>query len=140
MGGAYPVQPWKAGAQTTVVDKGSGGDFAATMGGGLAYNYTDRSLQFNGSGYAAAGGFSGASLVGPFTILTAVRPTTTGAQSTVWEFGSGSERLSLQVDGMRFVLRFGAAAAARYLAPSPWLATHQVAVRCSSGRLLCTIT
>ncbi len=69
-----------------------------------------------------------------------MRPTTTTVHATVWEFGSASERLSLQVDGTRFVLRFGAAAAARYLAPSPWLATHQVAVRCSSGRLLCTIT
>jgi hypothetical protein len=62
-------------------------------------------------------------------------------QSTVWEFGTASgETLSLRVDGTRFVLQFGADQATRYLAPTPWLATHNVLVRCSRGRTLCTLT
>jgi hypothetical protein len=134
VGGAYPVE------EGVLVDRGLEGN-GLTLEQGLVFNTADKSLDFDGSTYAAATAVSAASQVGPFTVVTAVRPANNATQSTVWEFGTAStETLSLQVDGARFALRYGASQATLYLAPMPWLATHNVVVRCSRGRTLCTLT
>jgi hypothetical protein len=80
-----------------------------------------------------------ASQVGPFTVVTAVQPACNVTQTTVRQFGTAfAETLTLQVDGMRFALRYVAGHATNYPAPTPWMATHDVVVRYSKGRTLCT--
>jgi hypothetical protein len=140
VGGTYPVQAWKNGTQRTLVDNGwERKDL--TLRGDLVYNYEDRSMEFNGFTFATADTVSAAIQVGPFTVVTTVEPFTEATHHTVWEFGTAStETLSLQIDGRRFALRYGARQSTIYLSPNPWIATHSVVVRCNRGRTLCTLT
>jgi hypothetical protein len=153
VGGTYPVQAWNVSdktASTRLVDSGSAGALASTLAGGVYYNYSDKALVFaNGTAYAYAPTPAPlAALDGAFTVVTTVMPALGAADGTIWQFAGaaeGEEALTLGIEAQRYVLRYGSASRSTYFndpagGASAVLRRTTLLVRCTQGRLLCTLS
>jgi hypothetical protein len=116
------------------------------LSAGVGYDSASHALVLDGSTHANAtlGAAAAAWLQGRFTALTDVRPLTTGGNASLWELSSGTGQapLALRIEGARYVLRYGASTAGN-VALGPYAVAgvrRSLLVRCSPGRLLCTLT
>ncbi len=146
MGGPYPVQPWLSAGPKTLSDRGAlagSGTFACDLSAGVGYDGASHALLLDGTTRANAtlGAAAAAWLQDCFTAVTDVRPLAAGGNATLWELSgaAGQAPLALRIEGARYVLRYGAA----NVALGPYAAAgarRALLVRCSPGRLLCTLT